>query len=75
MKNRSLFIGILFVLGAGILFGNSGIFVNILGDRGVSEMGISVMRLCFTFLLMFLYLLFSTARLSVSKRYFFCIFC
>jgi len=58
VKNKSLFFGIILVLAAGTLFGNSGIFVNILADRGVSEMGISVMRLTFTFLLMFLYLLF-----------------
>ena len=70
MKNRSLFIGILLVLGAGILFGNSGIFVNILGDRGVSEMGISVMRLCFTFLLMFTYLLFFNRSAFRIKKIF-----
>ena len=70
MKNRSLFIGILLVLGAGMLFGNSGIFVNILGDRGVSEMGISVMRLCFTFLLMFTYLLFFNRSAFRIKKIF-----
>ena len=68
MKNRSLIFGIILVLAAGTLFGNSGIFVNVLADRGVSEMGISVMRLTFTFLLMFLYLLiFDRSSLRIKK--------
>lgn len=70
MKNRSLFIGILLVLGAGTLFGNSGIFVNILADRGLGEMAISLMRLSFTFILMFLYLLFCNRSAFRTKKIF-----
>ncbi len=45
------------VLAAGTMWGNTGLFVNLLSKRGASAMTISMLRLVFTFILMALFIL------------------
>ncbi|MBQ7160629.1 MAG: EamA family transporter [Clostridia bacterium] len=69
MTGRKKALGIIMVLTAGILWGNTGVFVKILTGRGASAMTVSVLRLVITFILMSLFILiFDRSFFKVNPR-------
>lgn len=69
MKKKNSALGIILVLVAGILWGFSGFFVNLLKPRGVTSPQIGVMRLGFTFIIMLVWtLVFKRENLKAPKR-------
>ena len=69
MKGKQKVLGVVMVLAAGTMWGHTGLFVNILSERGASAMTISMLRLVFTFILMALFILiFDPSFFKVSLR-------
>ncbi len=69
MNKKNSALGIILVLAAGILWGFSGFFVNLLKPRGVTSPQIGIMRLGFTFILMLTWtLIFKRENLVAPKR-------
>lgn len=69
MKKSSNFLGVAMVVLAASMWGHTGFFVKHLSRRGVSETGISIMRLFFTFIIMALFILiFDKSLFKISPK-------